>query len=55
MVARRIPESAQMAEFEVLFKGTLAPAEIKQAKNADTEMASIIEERLANMNRWTDG
>lgn len=44
----------QMTVFEMLFKDTLTPAEIKQVKNVAIEMVSIIEERLANMVRWTD-
>ena len=28
------------------------PAETRQVKSMDTEMASIVEERLANMIRW---
>lgn len=44
----------QRAVLEMLFKDTLTPAETKQVKSVDIEMASIIEERLANMIRWTD-
>ena len=44
----------QRAVLEMLFKDTLTPAETKQVKSMDIEMASIIEERLANMIRWTD-
>lgn len=36
----------------MLFKDTLTPAETRQVKSMDTEMASIVEERLANMIRW---
>lgn len=39
---------------EVLFKDTLTPAETKQVKSVDVEMASIIEDRLVNMIRRTD-
>ena len=35
----------------MLFKDTLTPAETKQVKSMDIEMASIVEERLANMIR----
>ena len=35
----------------MLFKDTLTPAETRQVKSMDTEMASIVEERLANMIR----
>lgn len=35
----------------MLFKNTLAPVETKQVKSVDIEMASIIEERIANMIR----
>lgn len=44
----------QMTVFEMLFKDTLTPAEIRQVKSVAIEMVSIIEERLANMVRWTD-
>ena len=44
----------QMTVFEMLFKDTLTPAEIKQVKCVAIEMVSIIEERLANMVRWTE-
>ncbi len=44
----------QMTVFEMLFKETLTPAEIKQVKSIAIEMVSIIEERLAHMVRWTD-
>ena len=44
----------QMTVFEMLFKDTLTPAEIKQVKNVAIEMVSIIEERLTNMVRWTE-
>ena len=44
----------QRAVLEMLFKDTLTPAETKQVKSMDIEMASIVEERLANMIRWTD-
>lgn len=43
-----------MTVFEMLFKDTLTPAEIKQVKSVAIEMVSIIEERLANMVRWTE-
>lgn len=42
----------QRAVLEMLFKDTLTPAETRQVKSMDTEMASIVEERLANMIRW---
>lgn len=41
-----------MAAFGILLKNTLTPAETKQVKSVDIEMASIVEERLANMIRW---
>ena len=44
----------QMTVFEMLFKDTLTPAEIKQVKNIAIEMVSVIEERLANMVHWTE-
>ena len=44
----------QMTVFEMLFKETLTPTEIRQVKNVAIEMVSIIEGRLANMVRWTD-
>lgn len=44
----------QRAVLEMLFKDTLTPAETRQVMSVDIEMASIIEEQLANMIRWTD-
>ena len=43
-----------MTAFGILVKDALTPAGTKQVKSVDIEMASIIEERLANMIRWTD-
>lgn len=43
-----------MTAFGILLKDTLTSAETKQIKSMDIEMASIVEERLANMIRWTD-
>lgn len=43
-----------MTAFGILLKGALTLAGTKQVMSADIEMASIIEERLANMIRWTD-
>lgn len=50
----RFQNQQQMAVFEMLFKDTLTPAETNQVKSVDIEKASTIEERLANMIRWTD-
>ncbi|MGO4860493.1 type I restriction endonuclease subunit R [Atopobiaceae bacterium Sow4_H2] len=44
----------QMTVFEMLFKDTLTPAEIKQVKSIAIEMVSVIEERLVNMVHWTE-
>jgi len=41
-----------MTAFGILLKDTLTSAETKQVKSMDIEMASIVEERLANMIRW---
>lgn len=43
-----------MTVFEMLLKDTLTSAEIRQVKSVAIKMISIIEERLANMVRWTD-
>ena len=43
-----------MTAFGILVKDALTPAGTKQVKSVDIEMASIIEERLADMIRWTD-
>lgn len=43
-----------MTAFGILLKDALTLAGTKQVKSVDIEMASIIEERLANMIRWTD-
>ena len=41
----------QRAVLEILLKGALTLAGTKQVMSVDIEMASIIEERLANMIR----
>lgn len=41
-----------MTAFGILLKDTLTSAETKQVKSMDIEMASVVEERLANMIRW---
>lgn len=43
-----------MTAFGILLKGALTLAGTKQVMSVDIEMASIIEERLANMIRWMD-
>lgn len=43
-----------MTAFGILLKDVLTHAGAKRVKSVDIEMASIIEERLANMIRWTD-
>ncbi len=43
-----------MTAFGIPLKGVLTLAGTKQVMNVDIEMASIIEERLANMIRRTD-
>ena len=43
-----------MTAFGILLKDVLTLAGTKRVKSVDIEMASIIEERLANMIRWTD-
>ena len=43
----------QMTVFEMLFKETLAPAEIRQVKAVAVEMVSAIERSLAGMVSWT--
>ena len=43
-----------MTAFGILLKDVLTHAGTKRVKSVDIEMASIIEERLADMIRWTD-
>lgn len=43
----------QMTVFEMLFKETLTPAEIRQVKAVAVEMVSAIERSLAGMVSWT--
>lgn len=43
-----------MTAFGIPLKGALTLAGTKQVMSVDIEMASIIEERLANMIRWMD-
>ena len=43
-----------MTAFGILLKDVLTLAGTKRVKSVDIEMASIIEERLADMIRWTD-
>ena len=44
----------QMTVFEMLFKDTLTPAEIRKVKSVCVEMVSAIEERLAETVHWTE-
>lgn len=44
----------QMTVFEMLFKDTLTPSEIRKVKSVCIEMVSAIEERLASMVHWTE-
>lgn len=44
----------QMTVFEMLFKDTLTPAEIRKVKSVCIEMVAAIEERLAQMVHWTE-
>ena len=44
----------QMTVFEMLFKDTLTPAEIRKVKSVCIEMVSAIEERLGEMVHWTE-
>lgn len=44
----------QMTVFEMLFKETLTPAEIRQVKAVAVEMVSAIERSLEGMVRWTE-
>lgn len=44
----------QMTVFEMLFKDTLTPAEIRQVKSVCVELVSTIEERLSKITRWTE-
>ncbi len=44
----------QMTVFEMLFKETLTPAEIKKVKAVAIDLASTIDERLREMVRWTE-
>lgn len=43
-----------MTAFGILLKDALTLAGTKQVKSVDIEIASIIEERLADMICWTD-
>ena len=43
-----------MTAFGILLTDVLTLAGTKRVKSVDIEMASIIEERLADMIRWTD-
>lgn len=44
----------QMTVFEMLFKDTLSPSEIRKVKSVCIEMVSAIEERLGQMVHWTE-
>lgn len=44
----------QQTVFEMLFKETLTPREIKQVKAVSVELVDTIEARLAEMVHWTD-
>ena len=44
----------QMTVFELLFKETLSPAEIKQVKAVAIDLVAEIDERLGQMVRWTE-
>lgn len=44
----------QMTVFEMLFKDTLSPSEIRKVKSVCIEMVSAIEERLDQMVHWTE-
>lgn len=44
----------QMTVFEMLFKDTLTPVEIRKVKSVCIEMVAAIEERLAQMVHWTE-
>lgn len=44
----------QMTVFEMLFKDTLSPSEIRKVKSVCIEMVSAIEERLSQMVHWTE-
>lgn len=44
----------QMTVFEMLFKDTLTPIEIRKVKSVCIEMVSAIEERLGEMVHWTE-
>ena len=44
----------QMTVFEMLFKDTLTPTEIRKVKSVCIEMVSAIEERLGEMVHWTE-
>lgn len=44
----------QMTVFEMLFKDTLTPAEIREVKSVCIEMVCAIEERLGQMVHWTE-
>ena len=44
----------QMTVFEMLFKDTLTPSEIRKVKSVCIEMVSTIEGRLVNMVHWTE-
>ena len=44
----------QMTVFEMLFKDTLSPYEIRKVNSVCIEMVSAIEERLGQMVHWTE-
>lgn len=44
----------QMTVFEILFKDTLTPSEIRKVKNVCIEMVEAIEKRLSEMVHWTE-
>lgn len=44
----------QMTVFEMLFKDTLTPSEIRKVKNVCIEMVEAIEKRLSEMVHWTE-
>lgn len=44
----------QMTVFEMLFKDTLTPSEIRKVKSVCIEMVEAIEKRLSEMVHWTE-
>ena len=44
----------QMTVFEMLFKETLTPAEIKKVKSVAIDLVATIDERLGQMVHWTE-